>query len=143
MHLRAAVTVFLAVVATGCEPQTTSSSAAPARFEIRDFKLSEQVNSIGGLEVTGRGTLVALDDSLRKGTYLVWLTAKRTSRKEDEVAAVLVLRDGLSTVETSDYVSKEDRDKFKVRYSDWRMTGYIRFQEAAMVSNSTANSTQK
>jgi hypothetical protein len=142
-----ATTFLLAILAAGCGPQKPSTAnspaAPPARFEIRDFKLSEQLTALGAVDVTGRGTLVALDDSVKKGTYFVWLTAKRITHKEDDVSTVLILRDGLATIETSDYVSKDNKDKVRVRYTDWRMTGYIRFQEGVIVSDAPTAVPQK
>jgi hypothetical protein len=132
----------LVLLVAACQQQTSTISdrpAGPARYEIRDFKLSERTTEYGSLEVSGRGTLVALDESMKKGNYLVWFTAKRQREEEDSVTAALILRDGLATIETSDFVSKDNKEKFKVRYSDWKMTGYVKMQEAVFVSEQSAS----
>ncbi len=142
---RRLVTAIAAATLAGCQPQanTTLSPTAPARFEIRDFKLNEQTNEYGSLNVSGRGTLVALDESLKKGNFLVWLTTKKAHRPDEDINAVLILRDGLATIETSDYVSKEDKGRVNVRYTDWKITGYIPFQEAVLVQENAASAPQK
>lgn len=136
---------LIAVIATlglvGCKPTSPAplaSEASVARFEIRDFKLDPKTSEYGSLSVDGRGTLVALDDSLRKGTFLVWLTVKRAHKSDEPVDVVLLLRDGLATIETSDYVAKEDKDKVKVKYIDWKVAGYVPFREGVLVSERVA-----
>ena len=133
-----------AITLASCQPQATppNQPSTPARFEIRDFKLNEQALDYG-TTVNGRGTLVAMDDAQKKGNFLVWLTAKRTHKADDSVDMVLILRDGLTTIETSDFLSKDEKDKVKVRYTDWKITGYIRFQEGVLVSEGAASAPQK
>jgi len=76
--------LFACMVA--CSPHTSNTqSIAPARFEIRDFRLEEVTTEYGSLNVSGRGTLVALDESMKKGNYLVWFTGKRSRKEEDTV----------------------------------------------------------
>lgn len=137
--MRSIVATLLFTFVVACSPNTSNTqSSAPARFEIRDFRLEEVTSEYGSLNVSGRGTLVALDESMKKGNYLVWFTGKRSRKDEDTVTAALIMKDGLATIETSDYVTKEDRDKIKVRYSDWKMIGYVKMQEAILVQDATA-----
>lgn len=144
MSYRVALLSFALLVAA-CQPQSgqPTQPTGPARFEIRDFKLSETTTAYGSLSVAGRGTLIALDDSAKKGNYLVWFTAKRSRGEEETVSGSVILRDGLATVETNDFIAKDDKDKFKVRYSDWKMIGFIKLQEAVFIQEGAASAPQK
>lgn len=135
---RLPITIAFAIALSGCQPfgdkSPVKALSEPARFELRDFKLDEQDIEYGARRVTGRGTLVALDEKLKKGNFVVWITVKQQHKNGEQAQAVLILRDGLTTVETHDYVTKADRDKIKVRYEEWRMTGYIPMQEGVIVA---------
>ena len=145
-----------AILLVGCQPQAPSPTpptpqasapasspavAKPARFEVRDFKLEEDSKTYG-TSVKGRGTLLALDDELKKGNFLVWLTMKAEHR-DAERFLVLILHDGLATIETNDFLSESEKDKVKVRYTDWKITGYVRFQDAVVVNSGAASAPQK
>ena len=139
-------TLSAVIFVAACQPQAAppaTSSVSPARFEIRDFKLTEVTTEYGGLNVNGRGTLVALDDSMKKGNYLVWFTAERSRKEDSTVDAALILKDGLATIETNDFVSKDDREKVNVRYSDWKMTAYVKMEAAVFIPEVAASAPQK
>jgi len=114
--------LLLATVLSACQPtsvnqapkESTASVAASAaaassastmqlpRFEIRDFKLDEEKQKYGGVQVKGRGTLIAVDDVQRRGSFIVWLTAKQEHDNDSPSLKMIVLRDGVGTFETFD-----------------------------------------
>jgi hypothetical protein len=153
-----AITITLAslVLLGGCQqnsaPTTTTNSPvtpsaatvanAPATFQIRDFKLDEQKQSYGGVIYKGRGTLVSKDVRLTKGSYIVWLTVKQAHKNEEQWKTMVLMHDGIGTLETSDYLAKDDADKGRtVKYLDWKILGYTALSagtieaEDAAVSN--------
>lgn len=154
--MRAAI-MTLAILASlsGCQqnaapttaasaPATASAAAsAPtsAKFQIRDFKLDEQKQSYGGVIYKGRGTLVSKDVSISKGTYMVWLTVKQAHKNDEQWKTVVVMHDGIGTVETSDYLSKDDADKGKaVKYADWKILGYTALSAGTIEAEDAAAS---
>lgn len=147
----------VALFVGGCQPSSqpeppaspiaaASSAAVPTprptlpRFEVRDFRLDEDKEKNGSM-FKGRGTLVAMDDAERRGTLVVWLSAKR-GHDNDETHQLLfkpiILRDGIGTFDTFDIVASETREKKQVRYYDWQITGFVRLQEGAIVSEAIA-----
>ena len=89
----------------------------------------------------GRGTLVAMDDAERRGTLVVWLSAKRAHDNDEQhqpLIKPIILRDGIGTFDTFDIVNSETREKKQVRYYDWQITGFVRLQEGAVVSEAIA-----
>ena len=102
------------------------------RFEIRDFKLDEEKQKYGGVQVKGRGTLIAVDDVQRRGSFIVWLTAKQEHDNDSPSLKMIVLRDGVGTFETFDYLTGEEKAK-KVRYHNWQMIGFTPMQKGVLV----------
>lgn len=121
----------------GAATQSTAQPVAPVasssatqtlpKFEVRDFKLDEKRTSGEITEFNGRGTLVAKDDALKRGNYMVWLSVKQTLDNDEitETQSVL-LRDGIGTIETFAYARK-------VKYFDWKILGFIKLQEGVVV----------
>lgn len=126
---------------TPAAASSTVSAHAPAKFQIRDFKLDEQKQSYGGVIYKGRGTLVSKDAALSKGTYMVWLTVKQAHKNEEQWKTVVVMHDGIGTVETSDYLSKDDADKGKaVKYVEWKILGYTALSAGTIEAEDVAAS---
>jgi hypothetical protein len=114
------------------------SVAGPVKFELRDFQLDEQKQSYGGAMYKGRGTLVIKDPSVARGNYMVWLTVKQ-AHKNDEPAKILVLvHDGIGTVETHDYLTKDELEKTKVKYVNWEVLGYVPMSAGTIVTDTVA-----
>lgn len=120
-------------VLVGCQPAATSSASAPAQFEVRDFALEEHAGSYGATTV-GRGTLVAKSEQLKHGSYIVYLSATRSHKSDSNWRQAVILRDGLATFETSDYLVPEDRAT-KVKYGNWGIYGFAQLQEGVIVSD--------
>ena len=108
-----------------------STREIPVRFEVRDFKLDEQKESYG-TTTNGRGTLVTKDDALKKGSYMVWLSVKLAQKNDETQKQLVLLRDGIGTIETFEYISSEDRDKKKVMYFDWKIIGFVKLQDGVI-----------
>lgn len=148
------VTILALVSLAGCQQNAAPTAAAntpaasatvltptSAKFQIRDFKLDEQKQSYGGVIYKGRGTLVSKDASISKGTYMVWLTVKQTHKNDEQWKTVVVMHDGIGTVETSDYLSKDDADKGKaVKYADWKILGFTALSAGTIESEDAAAS---
>lgn len=118
--------------ATPVAPVPASGAAQNlVRFEIRDFKLDEQKKSYG-TEINGRGTLVTKDDALKKGNYVVWLSVKQAHKNDERAKYLIVLRDGIGTIETFDILNREDGEKKKIKYFDWEIIGFVKLQEGVI-----------
>jgi len=99
-----------------------AQATAPAKFEIRDFSIDEQRQSYGGVVYKGRGTLVTRDVAVSKGNYMVWITVKQAHKNDDVWKSLVLLHDGIGTIETHDYQAKDDVKS--VKYYDWKILGY-------------------
>ncbi|SEO43809.1 hypothetical protein SAMN05428959_10817 [Duganella sp. CF517] len=108
--------------AKATDAAAASNTATPTKFEIRDFSLDEQKQSYGGIIYKGRGTLVTKDVVVNKGNYMVWVTAKQAHKNDDVWKGLVLMHDGIGTIETSDYQSKDEIKQAK--YYDWKILGY-------------------
>ncbi len=147
MKSKLILTIVVAALA-GCQPssspsgEATPSTATPVsapgttqtqvKFEVRDFKLAEKIETYG-ITAKGRGTLVTKDDSLKKGSYMVWLSVKWTQGNDEPEEKSVILRDGIGTIETYAFIPSEDRAKKKVKYFDWKVLGFVKLQEGVIV----------
>jgi len=108
-------------------PSTNVAAAPtqPAAFEIRDFSLDRQSQSYGSVEYRGRGTLVTRDPRLAKGNFVVWVSAKQQQKSGEAWRTLVLMQDGLGTIQTFDYQTKDEEKKDTVRYYDWKILGYV------------------
>lgn len=134
------ILVVLVLIFAGCQQSSSNTSKTAdsisvskaqnlVRFEVRDFKLDEEKNSYGGRSIKGRGTLVAKDDAIKKGNYAVWLSYKEAHNNDEQRKQVVVIRDGIGTIETYDYISSSEKEKTKIKYADWKIIGFVKLQE--------------
>lgn len=107
---------------------TPAVKQTPAKFEVLDFKLDEQKESYG-TKINGRGTLIAKDDTLKKGSYMVWLSSKMSQKNDERMKQLVLMRDGIGTIETFDFLNSEDSERKKVKYFDWEVIGFVKLQE--------------
>lgn len=152
--------LLIAVGLVGCQPrasstsETTSSSpqlpseknssvVSQAKFELRDFQLDEQKQSYGGALYKGRGTLVAKDPVVSRGNYLVWLTVRQTHKNDELGRFAVFLHDGIGTVETHDYITKDDLERTKVKYVDWQVLGYMPMSPGIIVADTASDQTKQ
>ena len=130
---------------TACDrplaPIPVSPPAKPPTFEIRDFKVDMQREE-GVMNAKGRGTLVAKDPAMKTGTYVVWLTVKRTHRNDQDRRYSIVVRDGAGTIETQDHFLEQDEAAKSVRFYDWQVVGYVMLQPA-VIEGSAASAPSK
>ncbi len=131
----AAVETPTAAVSPAQQPSVAPAPAQPAAFEIRDFSLDRQSQSFGGVEYRGRGTLVTRDARLAKGNFVVWVSAKQQQKAGEEWRTLVLLQDGLGTIQTFDYQTKEDEKKETVRYYDWKILGYVPLMPGTLSSS--------
>ncbi|MES2405241.1 MAG: hypothetical protein V4567_13025 [Pseudomonadota bacterium] len=108
-------------------PSTSVATAPtqPVAFEIRDFSLDRQSQPYGGVQYRGRGTFATRDPRLAKGNFVVWVSAKQQQKSGEPWRALVLLQDGLGTIQTFDYQTKDEEKKETVRYYDWKILGYV------------------
>lgn len=126
-----AASLFLVLIMFGCTKKITGknqpSGAGPKalpEFELRDF-------SVDRVSQKGRGTLVAKDEMLKVGTYLVYLSAKQVHRDNQHWTTTVILRDGYATVETSDRVLAGFESL--VNYTDWEIIGFVKLEPGVIL----------
>ena len=113
---------------------TTMATQGPVKFEVRDFKLNERKESYG-TAIHGQGILISKDEGLKKGNFMVWLSVKQAHKNDERWKTLIVLRDGIGTIESHDFLSREDREKNKVKYFDWEIIGFVKLQEGVISSD--------
>ena len=121
-------------------PDIAAESTRPAVFEIRDFSLDNQIDSLG-VKIQGRGTLVAKDARLAKGTFLVLLAVKRAHADDAEEHVDVLLKEGIATINVNTFQLHSDKDKNeRVRYYDWRVVGYFPLYPGTIQSGGSKSS---
>jgi hypothetical protein len=69
---------------------------------------------------------------------MVWYSAKEAQNNDERKKHLIVLRDGIGTIETYDFLSREDREKKKVKYFDWEIIGFVKLQEGVIMLDEPA-----
>lgn len=117
-----------------------TAPAQPAAFEVRDFSLDRQSQPYGGVQYRGRGTLVTHDPRLAKGNFVVWVSAKQQQKSGEPWRTLVLLQDGLGTIQTFDYQTKDEEKKETVRYFDWEVLGYVPLMPGTLSTSPDASS---
>lgn len=127
------------LVLSACDRPAAPSSpqARPPEFEVRDFKVDVQREE-GVMNAKGRGTLIAKDPAMKTGTYVVWLTVRRTHRNDRDRRYSIVVRDGVGTIETQDRFLEQDEAAKSIRFYDWQVVGYVMLQPAVMEASAAS-----
>lgn len=155
-------TAIVVVIFAGCQPTapknevtaqpsvplgapipTPKAAQANVKFEVRDFKLEEQNDSPASklfktVTTKGRGILVAKDDALKTGNFMIWLAVKQAHKDDEKIKFFVLLTGGIGTFETFDIESREDMEKKKIKYFDWEIVGFVKLQDGVIATNESA-----
>lgn len=82
---------------------TPAADGKPARFEIRDLRVLRSADELARVTFRARATLVAKDDNVRKGAYLVLLkqTRKQGDLPVDDSNRMIAVVDGIGIIEAA------------------------------------------
>lgn len=103
------------------------------RFQMRDFSLKGVPSYNSGTDVKGEGTLVALDDKMKQGLYLVKMKMQRTNTEDPNEGSIVMVRDGIGSITTYVHQQKDEAAQGKVRYENWSIVGYTYLSKGRLV----------
>lgn len=121
----------------GSKPHVDASG--PPVFEVRDFTVREKSATEFGTTFDARGTVVTKDPRHQKGVVVLLLyvdiekNEKGATRKDEDRIAVVLVRDGTGTFESTEYIG--GKEALPPKFSNWRAIGIAPLLEAAIAKN--------